>query len=484
MNKIIYTKFSNERAPEFAVKTDIVKYEDGSKGVRKSPADKKADLFVRQLPVRYEKIKKLFENTKIVPCSCVWDNEEECAEFEFVNGISLEKQLDIYLEENNYDKLFSLINDYFDICRKTSNLEFAVSEEFESVFGEVHLSNCYKSFQLSNIDMIFENILINEKCWMLIDYEWCFEFAVPVDFILYRALHYYVYTRKSREILIEKGIFDLLGDAKEDISVFAAMEKSFQKYIEGNIVAVRTLYSFLGQTAHNIVKILVDGAPGYTLNHIEIYKNYGDGFVFQEREKYDAVLNGNICKIRISVEDSVKMLRVDPAPCGCGLKVTKFCAIWEDEQEDLAEIVSYNGVKVAENIYIFSNNDPWFWIDIADGKRGIVELEYEINTFGNSAVAAMNYMADEIQNLKADIDKCGEQEEDLLRQIENLQLVLGEEQAKTIAERGQKEYFQREFERLQTENNLLNEEINSIHDSLSWKVTKPLRNTKEIFKAK
>lgn len=37
MSRIIYTKYSNERTPEFAVKTDIIKYDDNHRVVRKSP---------------------------------------------------------------------------------------------------------------------------------------------------------------------------------------------------------------------------------------------------------------------------------------------------------------------------------------------------------------------------------------------------------------------------------------------------------------
>ena len=59
MSKVIYTKYSNERAADFALKTDIVKYDDGRKCVRKSPADKRALTHVKRMPVWRDVLREL-----------------------------------------------------------------------------------------------------------------------------------------------------------------------------------------------------------------------------------------------------------------------------------------------------------------------------------------------------------------------------------------------------------------------------------------
>lgn len=484
MNKIIYTKYSNERTPEFAVKTDIVKYSDGSKCVRKSPADCRAFNHVKELLRWNKEMKDIFQNTIIEPCMCQWNDEAEGVDFDFVQGVSLEKQLDVYLEKQQYDKLFDMIKGYIEMCRKAANEKFEYSDAFKNVFGNVKFSNTYNAFKVSNIDMIFANVLINEDKWTLIDYEWCFDFPIPLEFVLYRALHYYIYTRDIRSILIDKGIFKLLGDGEKDIAVFDCMEKSFQKYIEGNTVAVRTLYQMMGQPGRDVVGMLVNGAPGYTVSNIEVYKNAGSGFVLESKADYYAYSENGIYTVKVPVEKGISMLRIDPASCGCRLKLNKFTGYLDGKEQNLAKLMSHNAYMVEDDVYTFSDNDPWFWIDIPEGVSGAVELQYELTTIDDNNRKSLNELA---VKTKEQNDVIKEQEEsiaDLKRQIANLQDVLGQEQAKTIAERGAKESLQRQVESLKTANEQLNENIASIYESLSWKVTKPLRGAKDIFRSK
>lgn len=51
-------------------------------------------------------------------------------------------------------------------------------------------------------------------------------------------------------------------------------------------------------------------------------------------------------------------------------------------------------------------------------------------------------------------------------------------------ERGEKEICQREIEELKGDIDELKEQIALIHESLSWKVTKPLRSARDAFKSK
>ncbi len=485
MSRIIYTKYSNERTPEFAVKTDIIKYDDKHKVVRKSPADNKALPHVKKMIRWRDELKETFKNTVITPCECSWNDESQGVDFEFVKGVSLEKKLDMYLQNEEYDKLKAALEEYFEICRSAADKEFTSSDDFEKVFGKPEFCNKYKSFNVSDIDMIFANILISDDNWSLIDYEWCFDFPVPVDFVLYRALHYYVYTYKFREVLVDKGIFSLLGESKKDIPLFIEMEKKFQKYIEGNMVAVRTLYNTMGQAAHSIIGMLVEGAPGYSPTQIEVYKNFGSGFELVQKERYSTECENDIYTLRIPVEEGLNMLRIDPAYCGCEVVTEKFSAIWDDgKEEELLDAASYNAYRIEDNKFIFYENDPWFWLDVPENKSGVVILSYKIKMIDNTSKNLVKHFF----NILNEKDNCLNQKDeaiaDLDRQIDNLKNVLGEEQAKTLMERGEKEICQREIEELKGDIDELKEQIALIHESLSWKVTKPLRSARDAFKSK
>jgi len=113
---------------------------------------------------------------------------------------------------------------------------FEVTSEFTSVFGE--LPDGAKvgsdSLMVSNIDMLFENILLGDGRYCL-DYEWVFFFPVPVEYIKYRILFYFF--RQYRSLLTAyRQAEDWLkefGIEEETAKVYEAMEGNFQAYVHG-----------------------------------------------------------------------------------------------------------------------------------------------------------------------------------------------------------------------------------------------------------
>lgn len=93
------------------------------------------------------------------------------------------------------------------------------------------------SLKASNIDTIFENFIIEEstgKCRIL-DYEWVFDFPVPLDYLKYRTIYYY-YSKFSGYLSgrISEGAFlEEFGIAGEMAEQFAKMENGFQQFVHG-----------------------------------------------------------------------------------------------------------------------------------------------------------------------------------------------------------------------------------------------------------
>ena len=71
---------------------------------------------------------------------------------------------------------------------------FAVTPEFTRTFGPVPDIDDV-SYKVSNIDGLFENLMITEKDGdeklYCLDYEWVFDFPVPARFVQYRNLAYF-----------------------------------------------------------------------------------------------------------------------------------------------------------------------------------------------------------------------------------------------------------------------------------------------------
>ena len=58
--------------------------------------------------------------------------------------------------------------------------------EFREVFGDHPGREDYECVCPANVDLICSNIFMGEKENQIIDYEWMFDFPVPVNFIMWR----------------------------------------------------------------------------------------------------------------------------------------------------------------------------------------------------------------------------------------------------------------------------------------------------------
>ena len=94
---------------------------------------------------------------------------------------------------------------------------------------------------LTNMDRIFSNILLTGEEWSFIDYEWTFDFPVPIHFVLYRAFFLAANEIPDAACIAFEPMMDRLGIGKEEYQEYAKMEAHFQQYIRGNETPVRDL---------------------------------------------------------------------------------------------------------------------------------------------------------------------------------------------------------------------------------------------------
>lgn len=111
---------------------------------------------------------------------------------EYLKGQTLQEELDRLLEKRKIEKFQKILREYMELILQTAENPFCMTEEFRKVFGDVKLREGFYSAPVTDIDMVLSNIFIDEKGeWTLIDYEWTFLFPIPIQFVLYRILHYY-----------------------------------------------------------------------------------------------------------------------------------------------------------------------------------------------------------------------------------------------------------------------------------------------------
>ncbi len=191
--KILYVKNNSERAKEFQLKT-IVYEENGQKYVKKEALNQASIPHLKKMKESYYQLAKTIINPKIKLAKVI-DETEQSITFEFIDGISLEQKFQDVLKHGKEASL-KVLESYLDILKNgfkttTFNSASMVTEEFQKLFGKrdyTHLNGevCFKG--ISNLDLIFSNIIYKDDDIYLIDYEWVYEVNVPVNYILYRPL--------------------------------------------------------------------------------------------------------------------------------------------------------------------------------------------------------------------------------------------------------------------------------------------------------
>ena len=106
------------------------------------------------------------------------------------------------------------------------------TDAFCEVFGHPALKEGLAAAEISNIDMIPGNLLLDgEKVWVA-DYEWVFPFAVPIAFIYARS----VFLQEAASALTkeeQEELYAIGGISMEEIPVYYHMEECFQEFAAG-----------------------------------------------------------------------------------------------------------------------------------------------------------------------------------------------------------------------------------------------------------
>lgn len=326
LERTIYARYSNERDRRFEIRTDITVCENGEKQVLKSALHGEGAEHIGRIRRAYEKLSECYRNPLITFCPC--EAEGDAARFLFVPGKTLQELLEEAVQCGDMETVRELIRDYIARVSEDGGKEkFVPTPEFAAVFGERHFDDEAWCAEVSDIDMIFSNIIIPpvegvssaesvpaaELPWTVIDYEWSFFFPVPKKFILYRAMYFACYQILNDteitlgELMREAGISD------EQQKVFASMEEHFQAYLAGDMVPVRNMQRLMGTKITELCDLLA-GAAGEAETeekrarvrgirfHID-RKEYQDGSVVCCGWAFAATWDGRYLPVHIHARD-------------------------------------------------------------------------------------------------------------------------------------------------------------------------------------
>ena len=235
MQKTIYAKCSVERKEEYKIITRIFE-EDGIKIVEKNAVSQKAKQHVERMAEFVKNSPYQTENVVLVPCEKVEDGK---VRFPYIVGQRLDRVIDEAVKTEDWDAVWNDIALLKNIIMNVKETEtFQMTDTFKEMFGEVEGLLGYVSAKNVSFDMVASNIVLADKIYIM-DYEWTFDFAVPLKYILYRCIllnaALYVIPKEKKKILME-----MVDISEEECEIFLQMEIAFQKCVTG--VSLNNLY--------------------------------------------------------------------------------------------------------------------------------------------------------------------------------------------------------------------------------------------------
>lgn len=375
--EVKYAKYSNDRAGEYAIRTQICEDEAGNRTVRKSAMTKMAAEHVQSMETAYKDLMKRFEGSRLRVNNCrLWEEKAYgnqtssggvSAEFEYINGITLEEVLDYCLDLDDMESFYILFDEYVE---RISYNEEMPAADYDLIFANVLIeTDSYDVETIKDLD------------WTIIDYEWTFGKAMAAKEIAFRAIYCYVLENEKRNKLNLDRMIDKLGITEAEAEDFRQQEMDFQKFVTGKHKSMAELRDTIGYKLMEPLKWVHKFDDSSEKERIQIYEDKGEGY--KEEESYfvkDAYEGENLVSLTLSLDGNVTMLRIDPAFDCCAVKFRRLDFNGEAVETDRKNIIT-NGKMLRGGSYVFATEDPNINIKISNLNRNAentLEAELEI----------------------------------------------------------------------------------------------------------
>ena len=332
-----FARYSNDRARQYRIVTEMIE-QDGTCVVRKRALNEDAAGHLSEMAGAYKKLAKRYSgrDCKLSIAPARLSEDGLTLEFDYVKGVSLEELLDDCLARNDQNGFVELFKEYM---KRIS-------------YGE-------DKADITDIDLIFSNILVNGDKWTVIDYEWTTSEVWKARDIAFRAIYCYVLEDKKRDKLSLDSIIELLNINPSTVVELREQEMSFQKSVTANHRSLAEIRELIGYRAVDIETIESGSAgPETGLNmRPQVYEDTGRGF--NEEESYFA----DGFPFTMEVPSGRKAMRIDPCSSFCLVSIGEIT--WNGVPVPRGMLsFKTNGRKVGRDTYAFATSDPGFTISL------------------------------------------------------------------------------------------------------------------------
>lgn len=344
-----YTRYSNDRAPQYQIKTEISRGAQGETTVKKLPLCNEAAEHIRGIESACRKLSKRYEGGKIQVNRCtlheegdnVWDS------FEYVQGRPLTELLDERLARDDIKGFHQLFQEY------------------------VERIGYHAECPVADFDMIFSNIMVQDDTWTVIDYEWTYDKVIDPKELAFRAIYCYLLEDEKRNKLNVDLILNSLNMSESDMDDCRVQERKFQRQVTGRNKSMSELYAWMGAPVINPWDCLEREKQKLVPRKVQIYEDCGSGF--SEEKSYfvpEAYLNDEDVELQLTVDGNVQMLRIDPAMASCVVSIEEMTFNGKDVPIHSKAVLTTNGklLKSSSGV-IFATSDPNLSVNVAGLER-------------------------------------------------------------------------------------------------------------------
>jgi len=355
----IYSKHSNERSLECAIRTDIEQDEDGKRYVVKYPLTDNANEHIASMNKKYQMLSKQYEQSVFIPNK--YKQLDNAAEFEYLEGDTLEKLIAEKILSRRQEEALAIIDRYVKAVRG--------------------LCPDGMKMAIANVDLIFSNIMpLSEKVfedrWTVVDYEWTFEQETEADYIIYRAFKYLLMEVPAAASL---GLFSKYGITEEKIKSYEAEELALQQRIAGDRLSLIGFHSIFGKDAFKISDMVSAVSRLERRDRVKVYTDLGGGFSEKDTCYYCAkVSEGNVLSLSIPVPEGARAIRLDPTDYACMVKYMKIPA-----GDTLV-----NGRSLGDGVVFYKDADPQIIFNNIQGQK-LLDIEYKIDALDSDFAKAV-----------------------------------------------------------------------------------------------
>lgn len=190
MKKVHFAQSQYRRKREFVVLTQLIE-ENNSKFITKESIYPEGEKHIQTIFDNYNLLNKP-EYLFVLPQTKF---EKSKLYIDYIDHPNLASEIETLLIEGNYEKATSKIQDFFNFLKKIPTIKSNPYQSTDFVrlfdpkkqyFSKTKIDCWSPGFYDTNLD----NFIKKDNTYYFVDFEWCFNFPIPRDYLLLRSLFY------------------------------------------------------------------------------------------------------------------------------------------------------------------------------------------------------------------------------------------------------------------------------------------------------